>query len=318
MLDNFKGRQGASLRLYLYIFILVILLPLFFIDLPFGNSSRSVKAFWDLGHILFFMLFVRILAGRQTTNGFSWTWVGKVLVLVLAIGILIEIVQSGLVGRLSSWIDVLRNLGGGIIGLAWVCWEIVTRKQRRKLLLVMVSVAIISTIPLGLALMDESRARRDFPLLSTFETKGELSRWQAKTEISRVENPVRQGRFALRLPLTTDMYSGISLEYFPEDWQGMKGLSLSIYNPEQSEIQMTFRVHDRLHVEGEQIYADRFNRLLTMQPGWNDIFIAMDEIKNAPQGRKMDLENIYGFGLFVSRLKVGKVIYIDDVRLVSY
>ena len=79
---------------------------------------------------------------------------------------------------------------------------------------------------------------------------------------------------------------------------------------------MTIRVHDCLHVEGEQIYTDRFNRSITMQLGWNDLFISMVDIKNAPVGREMDLGNIYGFGLFASSLKEERVVYIDEVRLV--
>ena len=316
MVLGIMKKRSVTSYWYLYILALVILFPLFFWGGPDGHASRSFKAFWDLGHILFFMLFVRILAGRYIINNFFWSWAGKVILLVLVCGILVEVIQSGLGSRLSGWGDVWRDLGGGMIGIAWVGLESVSCKQRRMLLLVVFSVSFVSVVPLGVVLLDEMRARRDFPLLAGFETAGELSRWQAETEFARVKFPVRQRQFALRLPLTTDIYSGIGLKYFPRNWQGMKGLFLSVYNPEKSELQMTIRVHDRLHVEGEQIYTDRFNRSITMQPGWNDVFISMVDIKNAPVGREMYLENIYGFGLFASSLIEEKVIYIDEVRLV--
>lgn len=296
---------------------LVILLPLFFWGGPSFHATRSFKAFWDLGHVVFFMLFVRVLAGRDPINNFSWSWAGKMIFLVLVCGIFIEVVQSGLGDRMSGLGDVWRDLGGGMIGVAWVGLESVSRKQRGLFLLTVLSVSVISAMPLGVALMDEIRARHDFPLLSGFETVSELSRWQAKTAIERIKDPVRQGRFALRLPLNTDLYSGISLKYFPWDWQGMKGLKLSVYNPESTELRLTFRVHDHLHVEGEQLYTDRFNRSLIMSPGWNDVFISMDDIRIAPQGREMDLGSIYGFGLFASSLKEEEVVYIDEVRLVD-
>ncbi len=306
------------MRLYLYVLMLLVLLPLFFVNLPFDHASRSFNAFWDQGHIFFFMFFVRILASRQAAKGFSWAWVLKVLGLVLAVGIFVEIVQYGLAGHSSSWQDVGRDLGGGIIGLAWVYWRIVTRKQRWMLLAVVSSVVVISTIPLVVSLVDEVLAKSEFPLLASFETERELSRWQAKTDISRVENPVRKGRFALRLPLTTDTYSGIGLKYFPGNWRGMKGLKLSVYNPEFSSLKLTFRIHDRFHTQGEQVYSDRFNRSLPMQPGWNDVFIGMDDVKNAPKDREMDLGAIDGFGLFASYLKGEQIIYLDDVHLVGY
>jgi len=309
-------KRNVPFNWYFYIVALVILLPLFFWGGPDGHASRSFKAFWDLGHILFFMLFVRVLAGRGTKNNFSWSWSGKMLFLVLGCGVLIEVLQAGLGGRMSGLGDVCRDLGGGIIGVAWVGFGSVSRMPRGLFVLAILSVGVISAMPLGVALFDEVRIRRDFPLLSGFETSGELSRWQAETEIVRVENPVREGRFALRLSLTTDMYSGIGLKYFFRNWQGMQGLSLSVYNPEQSKMQLTFRVHDRRHEERGRLYSDRFSRALIMQPGWNDIFIYVDDIKNAPADREMDLGNIYGFGLFASSLKEEKVIYIDEVRLV--
>jgi len=305
------------LRLYLYISLLILLFPFFFFDLPFDNLSRSGKAFFDLGHVVFFIFFVRILVGRQTVQGCTWTRVVKILLFVLVIGILIEIFQSMFVHSMVSWNDMLLDLGGGIIGLFWVCWANVAGRQRIMLFLIALSVAVTSTIPLGLAVMDESRARLDFPILSSFETASELSRWYAKTDISRVENPVKQGRFALRLSLTTNKYSGISLKYFPSDWRGMRGLQLSVYNPEPSGLKLTFRVHDREHTQRVQLYTDRFNKSIVMQPGWNDIFILMADIKNAPKDRKMDLGNIYAMGLFASNLKEEKVIYIDEVKLIE-
>jgi VanZ family protein len=301
---------------YFHTLVLVVLLPLFFWGGPGSHSPRSLGAFWDLGHVLFFMLFVRVLAGSGC-RGFFWVWAGKMLIYVLVCGIIIEIIQAGVGGRMSGMGDVWRDLGGGVIGIAWVGFCNAARIKRGLFLLVVAFVMVVSVLPLGGALIDEVRTRRSFPLLSGFESSGELSRWQAKTKIARVAHPVREGKFSLRLPLTVDTYSGIGLKYFPRNWQGMEGLKMSIYNPDSSGLRLTFRVHDWQHVQGEQLYSDRFNRSALVKPGWNDIFIAMEEIRSAPAGREMDLGNIYGFGLFASGLEEERVIYIDDVRLVG-
>ena len=152
MVLSIMKRRSVPSSWYFYTFALVILFPLFFWGGPDGHASRSFKAFWDLGHILFFMLFVRVLAGRYIINNFFWSWAGKVILLVLVCGILIEVMQSGLDGRLSGWGDVWPDLGGGVLGIAWVGLESVSRKQRGMLLLVVLSVSVISTMPLGIGL----------------------------------------------------------------------------------------------------------------------------------------------------------------------
>ena len=50
-------------------------------------------------------------------------------------------------------------------------------------------------------------------------------------------------------------------------------------------------------------------------PGWNDIVIPMTDILYGPQGRRMDLTQIRGFGVFVTRQTDRRVLYLDNVRL---
>lgn len=309
--------QHISSKKYLYVFVVVALIPLFFIDLPFDTYPRSIMALWDLGHILFFSFFIRIISGNQISNTFSLRWSGKAILSVLIIGVLIEIIQSGLSGRINSLNDVLRDLCGGILGLVWVNWKNVSLKIRPVIFVFIFLLLAINIVPLCLALTDEKRARDDFPVLSTFENAAEISRWEVETTVARVKKPTRQGQYSLRVFLTTKMYSGIGLKYFPNDWRGMRELRLSIFNPDSSELEILFSIYDRQHTQGQQLYSDRFNRTILMPPGWTDVCFLVDEIVNAPKDRKMDLEDIDYLGLFVNNLKADKVIYIDDVRLVE-
>lgn len=79
------------------------------------------------------------------------------------------------------------------------------------------SVITLCMIPLLLVVIDEYRAWRDYPVLSYFESFLDTSRWGRKGEVSRVKEPGKSGKFALMVPLTTDKYSGIFMNHFPEN-----------------------------------------------------------------------------------------------------
>ncbi len=125
----------------------------------------------------------------------------------------------------------------------------------------------------------------------------------------------KEGRHSLRVGFTTERYSGISLKYFPHDWQQYKGLGFSAFNPAEQSLAITCRVHDALHKEKGQKYSDRFNRRFVLHTGWNDIEIPMVEISKIPAGREMDLADIRRVGIFATSLPRPREIYIDTIRL---
>ncbi len=131
------------------------------------------------------------------------------------------------------------------------------------------------------------------------------------------QKTVKEGSASLKMPLTTDKYSGASLAHFPSDWRNYKYLHMSIFNTSQEPLKVTVRIHDDQHITNGQSYWDRFNRRFTLSHGWNDINVAIEEIRNAPRNRIMDLQAVKDVTIFASRLRTPKVIYIDDVRLVD-
>ncbi len=92
---------------------------------------------------------------------------------------------------------------------------------------------------------------------------------------------------------------------------------MSIFNSTQEPLKVTLRIHDYRHIKSEQLYFDRFNRQFILSHGWNDIDVPIEEIRNAPRNRIMDLQAVKDVTIFASRLRTPKVIYIDDVRLVD-
>ena len=294
---------------------LLILLPFFFYGGPAYHSPRSYMAIWNLGHILFFMLFVCYL--KMRADEFTWLWALKVCCLVVGLGILIEIIQSGIDGRTASSLDVVRDFMGAVLGTVWVSWKRLSWQGKGGAAIIVGAIMIWNLYPVSIALVDEWQAREDFPLLAGFENSYELSRWGGDATMQRSQEQVRQGKFSLRLSLTTAIYSGIHFEHFPRDWRGFDSLRFSLYNDDILPLSVTVRVHDRKHEQGQQRYTDRFNRTFVLKHGWNDLKINLSDIQNSPKNRKMDLSEIRGLGIFVIRQSEKKVLYLDDVRLVN-
>ncbi len=292
------------------------MLPFFFYGGPSGHSLRSFMAAWNLGHPLFFMLFVCYF-GWKKGGVVSWTWILRIFLLILLIGSLIEIIQSGIPGRTASALDVVRDLMGGVLGVVWLRWSSSPLRVRLGLALVAVVILCWNFYPVATALVDEWQAEQDFPLLAGFEHPCEVSRWvEGDSVIRRSRKRARQGHFSLRVSLSTATYSGVHLEYFPHNWQGLSFLAFSIYNKGLKPLAITVRVNDKKHEEGPQLYKDRYNRSFITHHGWNDIKISLADIRNAPADRKMNMSEISELGFFVIREKRDRVIFLDDVRLI--
>lgn len=302
-------------RILVPILGMFFLFPFFFFGGPTHYAPRSLLETWNLGHLLFFMLFVCLLDEKRD-EGFSWCWVLIVFVASLGLGILIEFIQSGVNGRQPSTYDIVCDGLGAILGVLWVCWRDSSRKRRGVLLFIAVLISVWVLSPVATALVDEWQARKDFPLLADFENPNELSRWSGSASYQQSQEQVTHGKFSLKISLTTATYSGVSLHYFPHDWRGLSRLHFSVFNNSVNDLSLTVRAHDKKHEQGPQHYRDRFNRSFTLHQGWNDINIPLADIENSPKGRRMDMANIRSLGLFVIRQLKNKSIYVDNMRLV--
>ncbi|MFO7529176.1 MAG: hypothetical protein R6W86_10290 [Marinobacter sp.] len=90
--------------------------PLLFIGGPDWASGPFHRSVWNLGHIGLFALLTFALKPWQWLTGWR-LWLATTS-LVLLLGILIELLQSG-TDRQADWQDILRNLLGIWLVLAW-------------------------------------------------------------------------------------------------------------------------------------------------------------------------------------------------------
>ncbi|PIE56093.1 MAG: hypothetical protein CSA34_05980 [Desulfobulbus propionicus] len=301
--------------------------PFFFYGGPGYYSSRSFKAAWDLGHVLFFFLGSSLLWSRvrgQQQKRSLWHAAGLLFGVVLLAGIGIELVQQRLGGRSVSFFDLLRNMLGC---LAAFCWLILPREVAgsgmhgtvwRRVVLTAAGITffllIFTAVPLSRALLDEHRARKQFPVLSDFQSSMEVERWQGRVHYDR--QMARHGKGAMRVQLTTAKYSGASLMYFPHDWRDFTWLCLSVFKVDEEPMCLHCRIHDSNHGDHGRVFTDRFLQRFELQQGWNDLQISLDAVRKSPATRLMDMAQIEGLGFFVTRQQRPRTIYIDHVYLV--
>ena len=179
----------------------------------------------------------------------------------------------------------------------------------RHLLLFLLMVAGIM-----LFFLDMWQASRQFPVLSDFETRLETRRWcsgEIDTDVAR------HGASSLRVALDTQKYAGTTLKRSFGDWKGFSIFAFSLYNPDPDPLRMIVSIRDEEHFRRGGEYHDRFNRAFMMAQGWNDVYIAVADIENAPSERKLELNHLSEVVIFTVDPPAPRVMYLDYVRLIK-
>jgi len=304
-------------RLLFALFLLLLGSFYLFSDGLGNRVVRSSKELWNLGHIVYFAVTVYLLVELRLLKRFSLPvqWLA-LLMLSLLWGTLIEVLQYD-TQRTPDLADIFRDLTGCLLVLSFHP-ALLKLSSYSGLLLIRLLVSlllIIQLIPLSIALIDETIARQQFPVLSNFETPFELDRWKKTGEIVQL-NPDPES-FQLKVELTTSTYSGNGLKFMPSDWRGYKSVKLKIFNPSGKPLKLVVRIHDVEHETDPGAYAhsDRFNTRVKLNQGWNDITISLVKVESAPRKRKMDLSRIADISFFAVRLPAPRVIYVDSIGL---
>jgi hypothetical protein len=285
---------------------------------------RSALAIHDFGHVVAFglmtALFAFALSARprptfQGRAGATCLAAGA----ALALGAAVELGQAvaGLYG--DPW-DVLRD-GGGAFSVALILIALdpaISGRARAALSGAAIIVLGAFSYPILAALDDEARARSQFPVLASFKTTSELSRFHfgngKKPRIVLIPDDVGQSVSAVQLHLPPGKYPGFVLRYFPGDWRGMRALRLLVVNPEPTLIEMTVRIDDaeydyRLDLD------DRYNRSFPLSPGVNRIEIPLSDVATAPRNRRFDLGRVKLLLMYAVDLEQPRDIIIGPIVL---
>ncbi|RYY75103.1 MAG: hypothetical protein EOO52_12420 [Gammaproteobacteria bacterium] len=300
-------RHLLKLRYISSLIVVVVAFPFFFLGGSTESSSNLMYAIWDCGHLIFFIAIVAILSKKFDVN--NWKVAILISVAVFLGGGLIELIQA-YIGRDGSWTDLLRDMTGTWLGIFWL--------QRANLLSWagrIISIALL--VPNLNTLFYEARFQfnliHQFPILAGFESSVETYGHRGAERSSQIHT---QGDYSLKVELTTRQYTGVVFNRMINDWSKHKALAFDIYNAGPDAFTMIVRVNDSQHNLYGWAKQDRFNRAMTLEPGWNHFTFATEDIRNAPQKRKMDLTEITWMEVFVgTRLAAPRTIYMDNVRL---
>jgi hypothetical protein len=288
---------------------------LLFVGGPGPDSLRSVRHAWVSGHLVCFALWGYLYLSWRGNLPIRRLLV-EVVLLSFLVGGMTEILQS-LVGREPSWRDIFNDVLGGLLAVLFFApgrYQLVAPLRHATQFLLLLVVAW-SLIPFSRALADDMISRHQFPLLSGFETPFEQTRWGGKSRRYLDEEIVYRGQKSLRVELVAGWYPGVFLNFFPADWRGYAALQMHVHHPLPEPLELHLRIHDQHHRDFNQTHRDRFNSTLVLEPGWNRIRVLLDDVANAPRGRKLDLRRVAGVGLYAVSLQDPQVITIDDVRL---
>jgi hypothetical protein len=156
---------------------------------------RSALAIHDFGHVVAFGLVTALFAialdawSRTTFQGRA----GATCLAAgaaLALGTAVELAQA-VSGRYGDPWDVLRDGGGAIsVALILVAFDpTILGRTRAALAGVAIFVVAAFSCPVFAALVDEARARAQFPVLASFETTRELSRFRFRRRKETLDCP---------------------------------------------------------------------------------------------------------------------------------
>ena len=302
-----------SIRKYLWLLLSCLCGAFLFVGGPGYDSLRSIRELWNVGHVICFSLWGY---GYASWRQRSAVRVGaEVLLLSLSVGALTELIQSQ-VGRDPSVEDLWHDMLGGLLGfLLCSCWRYKFSAWNKGLVLVIVSIVGFGVfVPTLKAGVDDVIAWRQVPVIADFESPFEHLRWTGSAVHKVVQDHARSGDSALRVMFSTQRYSGVSLRSVHHDWHSYDLLRLQVFNPDVDEFVMYMRIEDKLH---NNDYSDRYNSSFMVVSGWNVLEVPLVNVERAPKQRLLDLRQVANVGLFVGKLTKARVIYIDDVALIS-
>ena len=302
------------------VFKILFVLFLIYISLFGGTAlhpTRSLEALWNLGHVLLFALLSGFLLSHSTWLQVKSGWVKILLILFVTLiaGAGIELLQYKFASGRPDLGDMYRNFLGSSIPLLYGRGRWFSNKATYALRLILIVLIGWQFKPVVANGIDEYRTRKQFPVLGDFESPLEISRWSGNGNMNRTKDLAQHGKFSLRIELPVRKYSGFSLNYFPNDWTGYTYLNFNVYYPGTEPFYMICRIHDRQHHRNGYRYRDRFNRRVDLHHGWNKIKINLDEVRQAPEGREMDMSKIVNWALFAVDIEHQQEIYLDYVYL---
>ncbi|MCP4189528.1 MAG: VanZ family protein [Planctomycetaceae bacterium] len=238
------------------------------------------------------------------------------------VGGLLELAQKFIPGRDSSIQDFVFDVTGAIFAISLLALLQPLRQQNRPSTLAQLSAALIllTTLTFGMrpfvsCALDYRQRQQALPLLLNFQ-KSWSSRFLTINQGARVLKTSPPSPWAgddtgalIRIQSGT-RYPGVGMNEPYPDWQAYEQFAFDIYS--QTDQVAQIRIQDLAH---NNAYYDRFNQSIPIKQGFQTVRIPLDQIKQGPRERQLDLSHVDGFKLFFLDPPQDFDVYLGNFRL---
>ncbi len=301
-------------KLLFVLFLILLFFGLFILN-SINNDTRIKHEIWNASHFVVFFIFWLFMV-----NLFSWL---RPLDIKRAIIILVAslIISAGIewfqikVGRSASWDDVKLSVAGSLALIGVYIFEL---NKNRFIAYTNIIVITLCSIVLSWSslkiFMDEIYIVKQGPILSDFSTPFERSRWSGS--FSNIAVVSENNRDSLLVTLRPGhWFSTAELRHFYNDWSGYTKIIIELDYLGLDTFKVSVRVHDKRHRESWYAYDDRFTRSILLNPGKNVLEFDIEEIRNAPLNRDMDMSTIEALMIIARKFEGERRIKINRVYL---
>lgn len=287
-----------------------------------NDDDRVIRALMNAAHFPAFCLFTVTMFFFTKRRSFFGNY-GSIAITCVVVIIIVEFLQP-LSGRTKNILDCAYGVAGvcvALVGLyirhenkpSWARWGYVSG---------ILTITAFILYPVGQEWYAGRFRAKQFPVLGSFETSAELHVWKARgwAMIDSVE-PARldlsnkyfsQGNRSLRIQTSAGNWTGVKYLAGDMDWGRFKSLAFDTYNTGE-EFPLHIRIADR--DSSDSSYHSRYNKVITVLPGWNMIRIPMVEIISGPKERLLNIQAIRKITLCTGEKGPSRVFFIDHVRL---
>lgn len=284
---------------------------LLFAPLPISYTyfARTIE---NAGHTpLFFLVTMGVLFVFRDHPRFTGARLYALAGMIgVGAGLLSELIQKPL-ARDASWEDVAADAVGVFLALAvYALFERRSPLRRwHRVAALIVALGCIAIFLAPIVRMTRAYVHRNgqFPVLADFHSRVELY-WTVSIGVKR-----EIVGDALAVEFGAAEFPGVSFHEPVPDWRKYKTLAVDVENPGSGPLQLVVRVHDRRH---SRAFVDRFNRSFQLVAGERRTFrIPLEEIRNAPRGRLMDMAHISDITLFKGTPTGSRELRVYSIRL---
>jgi hypothetical protein len=292
------------------------------------RDTRVWNVLYDFGHAPLFglvaLLFLELFRLRGPTMRATVASYLLAFAAAVGLGALVEAAQIAS-PRDADPLDAVRNAVGAAAFLAFRAslghrrggFDVPPRPARLALRLGAVLLLAVQLLPVVRVVWAYRERSRALPTLAALDADWSHQFLDIAYATLTLVDPPRDwpaGDRPARLLLSRGApHPRFEIEEPYPDWSGYRAFRFEVYSINPGPVDLTLRIHDELH---RKVETDRFNRPLRILPGMNRIEVSLDDVRNAPLGRTMDMRRIRSVILFATRPPEPIEVTIGNFRLV--